>query len=135
VKLCGLLVGLLALVMSSWVLGQTSAPAASPTLTVKDGSFKDTKNKDVLGSAAVAAGARIWITADDAPPDKAFDKWVGDTQGLSKSGLIEAHTILTMPAVDVTLAATYKDFKSVRVACIGDTPTDMTTTPGNWASC
>jgi hypothetical protein len=130
VKLILCIVSLLALVFPTLAFAQTaSAPANAPTLTIKQGTFRDTKNKEVVGSAPIAAGARIWITAADAPPDKAFDKWTGDTQGLSKQGINEAHTLLTMPAGDATLTATYKDYKSIRIACIGETSTDMTNYP------
>ena len=96
---------------------------------MKEGTFRDAKNKEVTGSGTFAAGTKVWITADDAPPDKAFDKWVGDTGGLSKNGASEPHALLTMPAGDVTLTATYKENKSIRVACIGETSTDMTNYP------
>jgi acyl-CoA thioesterase I len=128
VKLILCVVPLLALLVPSVAFGQT-APANAPTLTIKEGTFKDTKNKEVSGSAPVAAGARIWITANDAAPDKIFDTWTGDTQGLSKQGLTEARTLLTMPATNATLTATYKDYKSLRIACIGETSTDMTNYP------
>ena len=118
----------LTLILSATGYAQT-APATGPTLTIKSGTFRDAKNKEIKEPAPVAAGARIWIQADDPAPDKAFDKWTGDTQGLSKQGVNEAKTLLTMPATDAALTATYKDYKSIRVACIGETSTDMTNYP------
>ena len=128
--------GLLCLAVCAWSLiasAQTTAPKTYK-LTMVSGTFRDNTNKEVTGSGDFPAGARIWITADDAAPGKAFDQWSADAGDMSKKGLggnsvKDVRTILTMPAQDLTLTATYKDFKAIRVACIGETSTDMTNYP------
>lgn len=126
----------LMLSMSSLVaMGQTTAPKTCK-LTLVNGTFRDTTNKEVTGTGQFAPGARIWITADDTAPGKTFDQWTGDTgdkKGLQGNGPKESRTILTMPPQDTTLTATYKDFKAIRIACIGETSTDMTNYPKDLA--
>ncbi len=56
------------------------------------------------GSGAYTAGVMLSIVAD-APINKCFDQWVGDTVGIADTSA--ASTTLTMPAADATITATY----------------------------
>ena len=66
------------------------------TLTVSNGN----------GSGAYTNGARVTITASNAP-GKMFDRWIGDTQYVAS--VISSNTTVTMPASNITVTATYKD--------------------------
>jgi len=73
------------------------------TLTVVTGS----------GSGEYAPGERIYITAVDPAPGTRFKEWTGDTQFLDDSSLIS--TTVTMPRVNVTVAATYENLYTLNV--------------------
>jgi len=70
------------------------------TLTVNSGT----------GDGSYAQGAKVAIKADAAAGNKAFDKWMGDVQYVAS--VTSATTIVTMPAKNITLTATYKNVSS-----------------------
>jgi hypothetical protein len=67
------------------------------TLTVNSGS----------GDGQYTMGTTTPISANAAPSGLVFDRWVGDTSPIFNR--YAADTTVTMPAGDVTVAATYKD--------------------------
>jgi uncharacterized repeat protein (TIGR02543 family) len=71
------------------------APAESCVLTVNSGS----------GSGVYSEEDVVPITADTAPVDREFQKWIGDTECLADYRA--ASTTATMPAADVTVTAKY----------------------------
>lgn len=75
----------------------------SYTLTVKHGS----------GSGRHPAGQVQAISADPAPAGKKFGWWIGNTQYVAN--VYQASTMVTMPAVNATVTATY----------MGQTPTGL----------
>lgn len=58
------------------------------------------------GSGAYTNGAKVTITASNAPSGQVFDHWAGSTQYLAS--VTSAATTVTMPAQVITLNATYK---------------------------
>ena len=64
------------------------------TLTVNSG----------FGSGVYSNGVQVAIAASDAPPGRAFDRWIGNTNVLSSNTV---STTVTMPVQDITLTATY----------------------------
>lgn len=68
------------------------------TLTVNGGS----------GDGAYKEGASATIKADAAPTGKIFDKWTGEVDAVVD--INSATTTLLMPALDITVTATYKDY-------------------------
>jgi len=66
------------------------------TLTVDNGS----------GDGVYSEGQVVSIQADAAPSGQAFNKWTGDTAGISDAG--SSSTTLTMPAADTVVTATYR---------------------------
>lgn len=60
------------------------------------------------GSGTYAAGAVVEISANAAPEGKIFDKWTGDVAHIANVNA--ANTTVTMPASDISLTATYKNF-------------------------
>jgi len=58
------------------------------------------------GSGNYAPGTPVVITAGEAPVGQGFDQWVGDIENVEDVN--EASTILTMPAADAAVTATYK---------------------------
>lgn len=66
------------------------------TLTVNQGS----------GDGAYPAGERVTITADDAPAGQAFATWTGDVTSVADAA--SASTVVTMPARNIQLTATYR---------------------------
>jgi len=65
------------------------------TLTVNSGS----------GDGDYSASTQVDITADTAPTDTFFDRWVGDTSGIAD--INDPSTTLTMPAADAEITAVY----------------------------
>ena len=60
------------------------------------------------GSGSYKAGTWVSITADAAPSGKVFDRWASSGGGTFEDAS-NASTTFTMPALDVTVTATYKD--------------------------
>lgn len=60
------------------------------------------------GAGSYVEGSGVAIAADDAPDGKAFDQWTGDTELVED--VYSASTVLTMPASDARVTATYHDF-------------------------
>lgn len=58
------------------------------------------------GSGQYENGTQVAIVANAPQEGQTFDKWIGDTTYVSD--VSAAETILTMPAADVTVTATYK---------------------------
>ena len=56
-----------------------------------------------------AEGTTITLTADAAPADKVFDKWVVEGGSITLANASSATTTFTMPAGAVSVKATYKD--------------------------
>ena len=81
-------------------------PPTEYTITVTDG-------KATVGAGApiskAAAGTTITLTADAAPTDKVFDKWVVEGGSITLANASDATTTFTMPAGAVSVKATYKD--------------------------
>jgi len=73
------------------------------TLTVVNGT----------GSGEYGPGERIYITANDPAPGTRFKEWTGDTQFLDDSSLFS--TTVTMPRLNVTVAATYENLYTLNV--------------------
>jgi Divergent InlB B-repeat domain/Ferritin-like domain len=74
--------------------GQTTATAATGTLTVNNGRIS-------------GQGEVVTVTADPPPPGKIFAGWKDDIEILANPSL--PTTTATVPSIDVTLTATYKD--------------------------
>ena len=91
----------------------------SYTLTVNSGT----------GSGNLTAQSTKTITANAAPSGKVFDKWVVNSGNPSIANATDASTILTMPAGNATVTATYKDIS------INITPTDITNLSARAVSC
>ncbi len=70
------------------------------TLTVSRGS----------GSGVYTVGTQVTVKADPAPPGQVFDGWTGDIAHLTKD--TASQTVLTMPAANASVAASYKAAKS-----------------------
>ena len=85
-----------------------SMPAANATLiaTYKDLLYTLTVINGT-GSGNYPADASVNITADDPPAGQVFDRWTGDLDGVVDA--YSPSTSITMPAVNATLTATYKD--------------------------
>lgn len=62
------------------------------------------------GGGTYPGGTRLDLFADPPPAGRVFDRWVGDTAGLGTGTFAtrQPHVVLTVPAVPVTLTATYK---------------------------
>lgn len=74
-----------------------NAPVPTYQLTVSGGT----------GSGSYPTGTQVDVTADTPPDGKLFDRWTGDTAGLSST--TNASTKFTMPAKASTITASYKD--------------------------
>ena len=86
------------------VMALSLTAVADQTLTVINGG----------GSGVYAVGAEIEISVNPAPSGLMFDQWDGDTAYLDN---IDTSTAtVTMPAVDITITATYKA-RSVTIIC------------------
>lgn len=58
------------------------------------------------GDGWYGASSVIAITANAAPPNFVFDRWTGDTTGVTN--VFSASTYITLPAQDAAIAATYR---------------------------
>jgi hypothetical protein len=65
------------------------------------------------GEGSYVDGSNVAITADAAPDGKVFDQWTGDIAGVAD--IYSASTIMTMPAANVEITATYHGFYNVVV--------------------
>lgn len=79
------------------------------SLTVNQGS----------GDGSCIEGSKVTIKADAAAAGKVFDKWTGDTEHLGSA--TSATAIVTMPAEDIELTATYKDAVTYTLTINGGT--------------
>jgi acyl-CoA thioesterase I len=97
------------------------AAGAQHVLTVEGGS----------GGGTHAAKEKVTVTADAPAAGKFFDHWTGPQRlKLPKADL--SSFVLEMPDADVTLVAHYGDVASskvIRVACVGDSITEITGYP------
>jgi len=85
-------------------LVRTSAVVA---ITIVDPVYALTVNNG-SGTGSYTNGQRVAIAASNAPSEKTFDQWIGDTQHVVS--VTSATTTVTMPAQAIALTATYKDF-------------------------
>ena len=76
------------------------APPNTYTLTVTSGT----------GSGNYTAGTVVNITANAPATGKIFDKWTGDITGIADVN--NSSTIITIPAVNIGIAALYKDIEN-----------------------
>jgi hypothetical protein len=58
------------------------------------------------GAGTYGPTAAVNLVANPAAPGMIFDRWIGDTAGITD--VFSANTMLTMPASDATVTATYK---------------------------
>ncbi|MFA7170705.1 MAG: chitosanase, partial [Candidatus Paceibacterota bacterium] len=84
-------------------------PASSITLTA---TYKDAPSYALAitngtGDGSYKAGTKVTITADTPATGKVFDKWTGATTYVTST--TSATTTVTMPSLNITLTATYKD--------------------------
>jgi len=82
--------------VENYLKGKWLTQQARYTLTVNDGS----------GSGQYTAGTSVNVIATTAPTGKVFDKWTGDTSGISD--IYSESATYTMPSQDAALTATYK---------------------------
>ena len=61
------------------------------------------------GSGSYAAGAKVAISAIEAPQGRKFASWVTKTNGLNIENSRKESTIITMPASNAKITATYAD--------------------------
>jgi cytochrome c peroxidase len=61
------------------------------------------------GDNRYLAGAKVTITANNAPSGQTFDRWVANSGSPGIANTSAATTTLTMPARSATVTATYKD--------------------------
>ena len=98
----------------------TNSSLANTTLTMPDASVSVTatyKEKPVetyaltvqggSGSGSYEVGRTISVSALPAPDDKVFERWSGQTAGMTNADV--ANSQLVMPESDVTIIATYRD--------------------------
>lgn len=124
-----LFASVLALVVAVLSIAVARAKDASPaaakgtphTLTVEGGS----------GSGTHAAKEKVTVTANPPPPGKYFDHWTAP-EALKLKKLDLSSFVLQMPDADLTLKANDADIagsKLIRVACVGDSITEITGYP------
>ncbi len=65
------------------------------------------------GSGSYAAGTKVAISAVEAPQGRRFASWVSRTTGLSIENSTKESTIITMPASNAKVTATYMDTGSI----------------------
>jgi len=64
-----------------------------------------------IGGGTYTNGQQVAIGASTAPTNQMFDRWTGDTQ--VAASVTSVTTIVTMPAQDVSLTATYKNIPNL----------------------
>jgi acyl-CoA thioesterase I len=83
------------------------------------------------GGGTYATKAKVTVAADAPVAGKFFDRWTGP-QGLKLPKADLSSFVLEMPDADVTLVAHYEEIASskvIRVACVGDSITEITGYP------
>lgn len=65
------------------------------------------------GSGSYPAGAKVAISAVEAPQGRKFASWVTSTNGLNIENSQKESTIITMPESNAKITATYKDTGSI----------------------
>ncbi len=65
------------------------------------------------GSGSYPAGTKVAISAVDAPQGRRFASWVSSTSGLTIESSTKATTVITMPASNAKVTATYADTGSI----------------------
>ena len=65
------------------------------------------------GSGSYPAGAKVAISAVEAPQGRAFASWVTKTSGLNIENSRKESTVITMPASNAKITATYMDTGSI----------------------
>ena len=103
--------------------GIASATTADTTLTMPYGNAEITAvYRDLTytltvnsgtGDGSYTANTVVDINADAAPSGKAFDEWVGTTEGIAD--LTDPSTNITMPAANAETTATYADVYALTV--------------------
>ena len=96
-------------------IGQTSYSATSPVVTVTVIPTYPVTVTSGTGGGKYAANAIVTITAAAAPDDKAFDKWVVVSGGVTLASTTSATTTFAMPETAVEVTATYKNIYPVTV--------------------
>jgi predicted Rdx family selenoprotein len=77
------------------------------TATYRDIQYTLTVSGGTGSSTTYTNQQRVTITANVPAAGKVFDRWTGDTQHVV--GVTSATTVVTMPAANISVAATYKD--------------------------
>lgn len=81
------------------------------TLYITDGTAKDSSGNPVAyddDTRYIAAGHKITITANKAPADYVFDKWIVTQGNVALENASSETTTFTMPAENIKIKATYK---------------------------
>jgi hypothetical protein len=93
---------------STWYREDPTQPSKTVILTFNKPSGKSALNiNSGSGSGLYTPGQSISITASPAPTGKVFDKWIGDTTGITD--IHNATTTITVQATDASLTPYYKD--------------------------
>ena len=90
--------------------GATGWPTVPDLWTGRPTALWDLPYLTVIGGTGegyYTNGTPVLITASNAPTKQTFDQWIGDTQYVDS--VTSSNAIVTMPAQDVSLTATYKD--------------------------
>lgn len=93
-----------------------------PKIALPQYNISVTNGKATVSGSSVAkaeAGAKVTLTANAAPAEKVFDKWVVVSGGVTLADVNSAVTTFTMPEKAVEVKATYKD-DSTKLPATGD---------------
>ena len=91
------------------MVGNNNQSLANASVHYNKPVYKVTVNSGASNMASASEGDTVTITADMAPADKKFDKWVVNEGDVTLVNLTSSETTFTMPAKPVTVTATYKD--------------------------